>query len=162
MSRLSYTFRVLIIQAPTWRRTPRLSYLDDPDEDLQLVDVQLQVHAVRQPRSYQVHGAGVPLLRKQIHTEKTTMKGRRTRLKPDTAKKSFFPSRLGLVTFSHRLRIYLNLAPPPLLPSPRTILQPVRHQLMGILIKKGADEALGTLNHSSGPRRLSKSMKGSF
>lgn len=44
------------------RERPRLPHLDDPDEDLQLVDVQLQVHAVRQPGSDQVHGAGVPLL----------------------------------------------------------------------------------------------------
>lgn len=38
------------------------SHFDDPDENLQLVNVELQVHSVGQPRSQQVHGAGVPLL----------------------------------------------------------------------------------------------------
>lgn len=38
------------------------SHFDNPDENLQLVNVELQVHSVGQPRSQQVHGAGVPLL----------------------------------------------------------------------------------------------------
>lgn len=38
------------------------SHFNNPDEYLELVNVQLQVHPVSQPRSYQVHGAGVPLL----------------------------------------------------------------------------------------------------
>lgn len=37
-------------------------YLDDLDEGLQLVHVELQVEPVRQPDTYCLHGAGIPLL----------------------------------------------------------------------------------------------------
>lgn len=41
--------------------------LCDPDEDLQLVDVELLIHAFGEPGPQQVHGGSVPLL-KHINT----------------------------------------------------------------------------------------------
>lgn len=38
-------------------------HLCDPDEDLQLVDVELLVHALGEPGPQQVHGGSVPLLK---------------------------------------------------------------------------------------------------
>lgn len=45
---------------------PRL-YLGDPDEDFELVDVELLIHAFGEPGPQQVHGGSVPLL-KHINT----------------------------------------------------------------------------------------------
>lgn len=42
-------------------------HLCDPDEDLQLVDVELLIHAFSEPGPQKVHGGGVPLL-KHINT----------------------------------------------------------------------------------------------
>lgn len=42
-------------------------HLCDPDEDLQLVDVELLIHALGEPGPQQVHGGSVPLL-KHINT----------------------------------------------------------------------------------------------
>lgn len=41
------------------------AYLYYPNESFQLVDVELQVHAVCQPSAYNTHGAGVPLLQER-------------------------------------------------------------------------------------------------
>lgn len=38
-------------------------FLDYPNEGFQLVDVKLQVHAVRQPGADDIHRAGVPLIK---------------------------------------------------------------------------------------------------
>lgn len=46
-------------------------YLHYPNECFQLVDVQLQVHAVRQPGADDVHRAGVPLLQERQHFSST-------------------------------------------------------------------------------------------
>lgn len=43
-----------------------MSYLDDPDEDLELVEMELLVHALSEPGPQQVHGGCVPLLQ---HTQ---------------------------------------------------------------------------------------------
>lgn len=42
-------------------------HLCDPDEDLQLVDVELLIHALGEPGPQEVHGGSVPLL-KHINT----------------------------------------------------------------------------------------------
>lgn len=62
-SRLQQQMTVRLLP-PTEAQPPKelRSHFDNPDENLQLVDVELQVHSVGQPRSQQVHGAGVPLL----------------------------------------------------------------------------------------------------
>lgn len=44
-----------------------LSYLCNPDEDLELVDMELLIHTLSEPGSQQVHGGSVPLL-KHINT----------------------------------------------------------------------------------------------
>lgn len=49
------------------------SHLGDPDEDFQLVDVQLLIHALGEPGAQQVHGGRVPLLKdKQSALQKNT------------------------------------------------------------------------------------------
>lgn len=42
---------------------PRLRYLCDPDEDFELVDVKLLIHAFSEPSPQQIHGGSVPLLK---------------------------------------------------------------------------------------------------
>lgn len=44
-------------------RAAVFAHLGDPDEDLQLVDVELLIHALGQPGPQQVHGGSVPLLK---------------------------------------------------------------------------------------------------
>ena len=51
------------------------AHLDHSDEDLELVDVELKVHAVSEPGPQQVHGAGVPLLE---HTQTQCSPARHT------------------------------------------------------------------------------------
>lgn len=53
---------------PTQAGTPHWAlgaYLYYPNESFQLVDVELQVHAVCQPSAHNTHGAGVPLLQER-------------------------------------------------------------------------------------------------
>lgn len=46
----------------TSKNKKAVPYLDNPDENFQLISVELEIHTVSQPCSYKVHSAGVPLL----------------------------------------------------------------------------------------------------
>lgn len=58
------------------KRAIRL-HLGDPDEDFQLVDVELLIHAFSEPGPQQVHGGSVPLL-KHIRTAPSSKTHTRT------------------------------------------------------------------------------------
>lgn len=68
MSQLATLERTATRGLPTedcHQRTTLSSYLYHPDQGFQLVNVELQVHPVGQPRADDVHGAVVPLLKKR-------------------------------------------------------------------------------------------------
>lgn len=53
------------LSSKAFAKNPAGDYLDYPNEGFQLVDVKLQVHAVRQPGADDIHRAGVPLLQER-------------------------------------------------------------------------------------------------